>query len=253
MRTAVHITTFLLILIIISCNKKDEDITDYRQGTGRCRLKSFTIDYPEPGLASRTTYLHYDEQNRLQRVSYDPNATKGHYQFVYGADYFLRRQIAANGQRDLTGDSITFDIAGRITGIYKVVYWPGTSEVNSYEHLIYNSAGQHVTTLNSTNSHTVSFFWQGGDLVRDTSGGHACEYTYHNDRPSQYASSEARSQFSYYGKVVDGTSHLLKSVSRDGRTSSYIYGFDADGKIIADTVIGPMGPERFDTYEYECL
>lgn len=122
--------------------------------------------------------------------------------------------------------------------------------IRKYE---YNTSGQVISVAYCDNAGTpagvYNYNWQGGDVY-----GNPRTFTYY-DTSFQYASWQQFGEFLELGRPLFPCKHLQKSWYEPsiwwGRT--YMYTFDADGKVASATEVEGNTVQGWIVFRYECF
>ena len=254
---------YLLPLLCFAACKRDPllvaapGVVDYGQGTGRCRLSVVT----ETPLADTSKHyraeLHYDDHGRLQWVLnvYCMNLMGGGSSaFEYRGDTIESSHMYGSGD-----DMVVFNDAGKPGWATIISAYSGDKVLVSF---YYDNLGRVAEWRQQyATEYDRIFTWSGNDLLADsTPVGMANNYEYYADRPGQYANPLTLNDYAYYGTPLWKFGHLPKSrkyLAYQGGgfvwlKDSYTYSFDADNKVMADTVRPGSGPGYYNTFSYEC-
>lgn len=238
------------IITISSCRKKEKDNpvaetpVDFGQGTGRCRLSAVTTHRFNSGSIGYLS-LSYDSIGRLRNVvninapflSFYGASTA----FTYHGDTIFARHSGNFGT-----DTVVLNNRNEIAQL-------GKTEPLIFE---YDAAYQLLALRHVNGSSADNYLWKNGDMVKDSN--YSNNYTAYSyfDKPMQYAAPDMLLYYTFWGVPFYKTRHLEKqyiSHYSSVDTNNISYTFDADGKVISDTL---KSSEPFysyyNTFEYEC-
>ena len=248
----------LCLLAFAACRKKDVQpsaaaaIPDFGQGTGRCRLHHVTqrkvVSNNQLGQTTEL-YLEYFGDGRIRSVT---DVGTGLLLFTTGTSFTY------------SGDTIFAAHEGGVYGVDTVV-------LNARKQIFrtiglrpedgsvfqYDAAGLLVTI--GFPAPFQYFKWEDGDVIEDSVSSGASQYqtfyTYYPDRLFQYANVDVLNIYGTWGMPMFKTKHLRKSLltASGSEIETFTYGFDADGKVVADTSWQAGYIQACRTFEYECL
>lgn len=190
MKTKVFASTFILLAILVACNKKKQDNTT-QPVSQACRL--LKVYYDTDSIST----FHYDNQGRLlsRWDLFEQGQYQGSHHYVYQNNRVIYDRVADN---DTT--FFTYDNLGRIVytqrnfhppmgGIYKeftvFVYDQQNQVINRSVHIVENGSftrDQHDSTIytwsNQNIIYSVIYSWNEGELKYR----HRMDFTYDNGR-----------------------------------------------------------------------
>jgi hypothetical protein len=242
-----------LLLAIAGCKKNGEEITDYGQGTGNCRLSGFKSGGYYGDTTSAT--INYNSDGSLASVISGKRKTV----FRYNGDVIIAASSDAGG-KPLSQDSVVLNDKRQI------IFWSNkyfSSGGYAGTVFTYDAQGQLIRSHVTTNTYTPDHYytWSDGDMIVDSvymsalTGPIVVYYEYDKTRLSQYASPNGATAYFTLGTVWHKSRHLLKSqfYKRDSSTVTYTYGFDAAGKIMTDTFWNTgFQAEAYNSFSYDC-
>lgn len=246
------------LFLFSACEQvKEVPPTDFNQGTGSCRLASFTHANVAKGpVGNYTTRLTYEDSTNylLEAVT-----EWGSYYRSVSFKFLTPGNILAT-HRDRRGKILELDSI-RLDGNFRVTYYTQQDAVTGLatQHMARYDGGNLSRMENFVNwmpTDTVFYRWQNGDMILDSSStGIVNGYQYYTDQKAQLASPGMLSYFTWLGTPLYRNEHLEAkryAWSRGGFVTSYDYTTNGSGNVTILRSNDDTAGHYVSNFFYEC-
>jgi hypothetical protein len=239
--TIAALCAFLILSLTFGSCKKDK-----HDKKATCKLVKVT-QKSATGMAVIT--MAYNNDGKIAAIGVNSPLGNTTRTFTYTGNTI---NIVNTGNSGSRKDSVTLNANGRPTNIRSYQDTAGISWINqSFEYNGNQLAKVHQTDNSSTSTHTSVATYNNGNIVSLVTGPSISLMEYYTDRNIQAGDYLEFAFTLTYGVPIYPNKNLVKSIGSGSNLTTFIYDFDADGKITKVLLSSGNNVTELN-YEYEC-